>query len=118
MRPFSEDVRRLAAAAGAHLGGVIEQARTSQARAASLTTARVVRHMLVDGSKATGTSEAAEVLARAVQRLAGTDRSAAYLIDDDGRIGEVIHVDWPDAHREVVRTSWSGAPPPTCRCGG
>ncbi|UOY03822.1 GAF domain-containing protein [Blastococcus sp. PRF04-17] len=48
LRPFSEDVRRLAAAAGAHLGGVIEQARTSQARAASLTTTRVVRHRLVD----------------------------------------------------------------------
>jgi GAF domain-containing protein len=30
VRPFSEDVRRLAAAAGAHLGGVIEQARTSR----------------------------------------------------------------------------------------
>ena len=54
VRPFSEDVRRLAAAAGAHLGGVIEQARTSQARAASLATARVVRQMLVDGSQATG----------------------------------------------------------------
>ena len=71
VRPFSEDVRRLAAAAGAHLGGVIEQARTSQARAASLTTARVVRQMLVDGAGATGVSEAAEVLARAVQHLPG-----------------------------------------------
>ena len=110
MRPFSEDVRRLAAAAGAHLGGVIEQARTSQARAASLATARVVRQMLVDGSKATGTSEAAEILARAVQRLAGTERSAAYLIDDDGRIGEVIHVDWDDAHRQVVQTQLVGQP--------
>ncbi|HEY0401080.1 MAG TPA: EAL domain-containing protein [Blastococcus sp.] len=110
VRPFSEDVRRLAAAAGVHLGGVIEQARTSQARAASLTTARVVRHMLVDGSKATSTSEAAEVLARAVQRLAGTERSAAYLLDDDGRIGEVRHVDWPDAHREVIQTRLVGSP--------
>jgi diguanylate cyclase (GGDEF)-like protein len=110
VRPFSEDVRRLAAAAGAHLGGVIEQARTSQARAASLTTARVVRQMLVDGSKATGVSEAAEVLARAVQRLAGTDRSAAYLLDDGGRIGEVRHVDWPDAHKEVVQTQLVGRP--------
>lgn len=43
VRPFSEDVRRLAAAAGAHLGGVIDQARTSQARATSLATAGVVR---------------------------------------------------------------------------
>jgi diguanylate cyclase (GGDEF)-like protein len=110
VRPFSEDVRRLAAAAGAHLGGVIEQARTSQARAASLTTARVVRHMLVDGSKTTGISEAAEVLARAVQRLAGTERTAAYLMDDDGRIGEVLHVDWPDEHREVIRTRLVGRP--------
>jgi diguanylate cyclase (GGDEF)-like protein len=110
VRPFSEDVRRLAAAAGAHLGGVIEQARTSEARAASLTTARVVRQMLVDGSKATGTSAAAEVLARAVQRLAGTDRSAAYLVDDDGRISEVIHVDWDDASRHVVQTQLIGQP--------
>jgi diguanylate cyclase (GGDEF)-like protein len=110
LRPFSEDVRRLAAAAGAHLGGVIEQARTSQARAASLTTARVVRQMLVDGSKATGASEGAEILARAVQRLVGTERSAAYLIDDQARIGQVIHVDWPDAHREVVQTQLVGRP--------
>jgi diguanylate cyclase (GGDEF)-like protein len=110
VRPFSEDVRRLASAAGAHLGGVIEQARTSEARAASLTTARVVRQMLVDGSKATGASEAAEVLARAVQALAGTDRSAAYLVDDQGRLGEVIHVDWPDAHRAVVQTRLVGRP--------
>jgi diguanylate cyclase (GGDEF)-like protein len=110
VRPFSEDVRRLAAAAGAHLGGVIEQARTSQARAASLTTARVVRQLLVDGSKATSTSEAAEVLARAVQLLAGTDRSAAYLMDDEGLIGEVRHVDWPDAHKEVIQTRLVGRP--------
>ncbi len=103
MRPFSEDVRRLAAAAGAHLGGVIEQARTSEDRAASLTTADVVRQLLVDGAGATGAAEAAEVLARAVQRLVGTDRSAAYLIDDDGLIAEVRHVDWPDAHRQVVQ---------------
>lgn len=110
VRPFSEDVRRLASAAGAHLGGVIEQARTSQARATSLATARVVRQMLVDGSKATGIPEAAEVLARAVQRLAGTERSAAYLVDDQGRIADVIHVDWGEAHREVVRTRLIGQP--------
>jgi diguanylate cyclase (GGDEF)-like protein len=110
VRPFSEDVRRLAAAAGAHLGGVIEQARTSQDRAASLATARVVRQMLVDGSKATGTSQAAEVLARAVQHLAGTERSAAYLVDEGGRIAEVIHVDWPDAHRELIQTHLVGQP--------
>jgi diguanylate cyclase (GGDEF)-like protein len=110
VRPFSEDVRRLAAAAGAHLGGVIEQARTRQASAASLTTAEVVRRLLVDGSGATGAAEAAEVLARAVQRLTGTDRSAAYLVDDDGRVAEVRHVDWPDAHRQVVQERLVGRP--------
>ncbi|WP_346621975.1 EAL domain-containing protein [Blastococcus montanus] len=110
VRPFSEDVRRLAAAAGAHLGGVIEQARTSQARAASLATARVVRQLLVDGSGVTGAAEAAEVVARAVQRLAGTDRSAAYLVDGAGRIGEVRHVDWPDSHKRVVQTQLIGRP--------
>src|SRR3954469_16012512 len=110
LRPFSEDVRRLAAAAGAHLGGVIEQARTSQARAASLTTARVVRQMLVDGSSATGIVEAAEVMARAVQRLAATDRSAAYLVDDQGKISEVRYVDWPHAHQDVVATRLIGRP--------
>ncbi|TYP86789.1 bifunctional diguanylate cyclase/phosphodiesterase [Blastococcus xanthinilyticus] len=110
LRPFSEAVRRLAAAAGAHLGGVIEQARTSQARAASLATAEVVRQLLVDGSAATGVAEAAEVLARAVQRLAGTDRSAAYLLGADGRIGEVRHVDWPESHKEVVATRVVGTP--------
>src|SRR3954469_12316189 len=109
VRPFSEDVRRLAAAAGAHLGGAIEQARTSQARAASLTTARVVRHMLVDGSKATGTAEAAEVLARAVQGLAGTGRSAAYLIDDAGRVADVRLVDWPEPHEQGGRERLVGS---------
>ncbi|WRL64920.1 diguanylate cyclase [Blastococcus brunescens] len=58
----------------------------------------------------TGVSEAAEVLARAVQCLAGTDRSAAYLVDDQGRIGEVRHIDWPDAHKEVVQTRLVGRP--------
>jgi diguanylate cyclase (GGDEF)-like protein len=108
VRPFSEDVRRLAAAAGAHLGGVIEQARTSEDRVASLTTAEVVRQLLVDGAGATGAAEAAEVLARAVQRLIGTDRSAAYLVGDDGRVDEVRHVDWPDAHKQVVQTRLVG----------
>ncbi len=110
MRPFSEDVRRLAAAAGAHLGGVIEQARTIETRAESLTTASVVRQMLVDGASATGVAEAAEVLARAVQALTGTDRSAAYLIDDDGLVEEVRHVDWADAHKHVVQTQLVGRP--------
>jgi diguanylate cyclase (GGDEF)-like protein len=110
VRPFSEDVRRLAAAAGAHLGGVIEQARTSQARAASLTTARIVRQLLVDGAGATGVAEAAEVLARAVQSLAGTERSAAYLLGTDGAIGDVRHVDWPEEHKRVVRTRLVGRP--------
>ena len=110
VRPFSEDVRRLAAAAGAHLGGVIEQARTSQARAASLTTARVVRQLLVDGAGATGVAEAAEVLARAVQSLAGTERSAAYLLGDDGTIGEVRHVDWPEQHKKVIQSRLVGRP--------
>jgi diguanylate cyclase (GGDEF)-like protein len=103
LRPFSEDVRRLAAAAGAHLGGVIEQARASEARAASLSTARAVRQLLVDGASATGVAEAAEVLARVVQGFAGTERSAAYLLDDAGRLDEVRHVDWPEEHMAVIR---------------
>jgi diguanylate cyclase (GGDEF)-like protein len=110
LRPFSEDVRRLAAAAGAHLGGVIEQARTSQARAASLNTAQVVRQLLVEGAGVTGVAEAAEVLARAVQRLAGTERSAAYLLGDDGEIGEVRHVDWPDSYKQVIQSELVGRP--------
>jgi diguanylate cyclase (GGDEF)-like protein len=110
VRPFAEDVRRLAAAAGAHLGGVIEQARTSQARAASLTTADVVRQLLVDGAGATDAAEAAEILARAVQSLAGTECSAAYLLGDDGTIAEIRHVDWPKEHKRVVRTRLLGRP--------
>ncbi|MCW2699141.1 MAG: putative Diguanylate kinase [Blastococcus sp.] len=110
VRPFSEDVRRLAAAAGAHLGGVIEQVRTIEARAASISTARVVRQLLVGGSGATGIGEAAEVFARAVQALAGTDGSTAYLLDDEGRIAEVRHVDWDDAHKKVVQTQVVGRP--------
>ncbi|WP_167759081.1 EAL domain-containing protein [Blastococcus sp. TF02A_35] len=108
VRPFSEDVRRLAGAAGAHLGSVIEQARTSQARAASLSTARVVRQLLVDGSGATGVGEAAEVVARAVQRLAGTSRSAAYLVDAEDRLVEVRHVDWADDHKAVIQRQLVG----------
>jgi diguanylate cyclase (GGDEF)-like protein len=103
LRPFSEDVRRLSVAAGAHLGGVIEQARTSEARAASLSTARAVRQLLVDGAGATGIGQAAEVLARVVQGLAGTERSAAYLLDGDGLLADVRFLDWPPAHEDVVR---------------
>src|SRR4051812_1822669 len=110
VRPFSEDVRRVGAAAGAHLGGVIELARTSQARAASLTTAGVVRELLVEGACATGVAEAAEVLARAVARLVGTERSAAYLLGTDGEIAEVRHVDWPESYKQVVQTRLVGRP--------
>ena len=110
LRPFSEDVRRLTAAAGAHLGGVIEQARTSEARAASLSTARAVRQLLVDGAGATGIADAAEVVARVVQGLAGTERSAAYLLDDDGRLSDVRFVDWPTTHEDVIRRRLVGQP--------
>ncbi|MCZ2850394.1 bifunctional diguanylate cyclase/phosphodiesterase [Modestobacter sp. VKM Ac-2978] len=103
IQPFSEDVRRLASAAGAHLGGVIEQARATEARAASLSTARAVRQLLVDGASATGVAEAAEVLATVVRGLAGTERSAAYLLDDAGRLGEVRHVGWPEQNIQVIR---------------
>jgi diguanylate cyclase (GGDEF)-like protein len=58
--------------------------------------------MLVDGAGATGVPEAAEVVARAVQELVGTDRSAAYHVDDSGTIADVRHVDWPAAHKQVV----------------
>jgi GAF domain-containing protein len=80
VRPFPEDVRRLAVAAGVHLGGVIEQARASQARETSLKTAQTVRQLLVEGAGATEVTEPADIVARAVQRLARTDRSAAYLL--------------------------------------
>jgi diguanylate cyclase (GGDEF)-like protein len=102
LRTFTEDVRRLAAAAGTHLGSVIEQAGTSEARAASLRTARAVRQMLVDGAGAIGVDEAAEVLARAVQDLTGTERSAAYLVGEDGTVESVLHMEWPPEHRQVV----------------
>jgi diguanylate cyclase (GGDEF)-like protein len=108
--PVPEDVRRLAVAAGAHLGGVVEQARTSAARATSLTTAEVVRQLLVEGSQATDVGGAAEVLARAVQRLVGTDRSAAYLVDEAGQVADVRHVNWPAAHQRVIRERVIGRP--------
>src|SRR3954464_9662849 len=110
VRPFSEDVRRLAAAAGAPPGGGLGQARTGHARAASLATAGVVRELLVEGAGATGVVEAAEVLARAVQRLVGTERSAAYLLGTDGEIAEVRHVDWPESYKQVVQTRLVGRP--------
>ncbi|MDP9429279.1 MAG: sensor domain-containing diguanylate cyclase, partial [Actinomycetota bacterium] len=58
--------------------------------------------MLVAGATTTGVDEAAEVVARAVQDLAGTERSAAFLVDDAGIVRAVRHVNWPDAHRQVV----------------
>nr|WP_243850237.1 EAL domain-containing protein [Modestobacter marinus] len=103
IQPFSEDVRRLAAAAGAHLGGVIEQARATESRAASLRTARAVRQLLVDGASVTGVAEAAEVLATVLRGLAGTERSAAFLLDDAGRLAEVRHVGWSAENVGVVR---------------
>ena len=109
-RPFSEDVRRLAVAAGAHLGGVIESKRTSEARTASLHTAHVVRQLLVDGAHTTSVAEAAEVLARAVRGLVGTERSAAYLVDEAGVIAEVRQVDWSEEHRQVLQDRLIGRP--------
>jgi diguanylate cyclase (GGDEF)-like protein len=50
------------------------------------------------------------VLARAVQALAGTDRSAAYLVDDAGVISGVRHVGWRDEHRQVVQERLVGRP--------
>jgi diguanylate cyclase (GGDEF)-like protein len=110
LRPFSEEVRRMASAAGAYLAGVLEQVRTNESRAASLATAEVVRQLLVDGAHATGVPEAAEVLARTVQGLLGTERSSAYKVGGDGLIEDVRHVDWPDAHREIVQQQLIGRP--------
>ncbi len=102
LRPFSAEVRRLAAAAGTHLGGVVGQARAAQARADELVLADTVRRLLVDGAGATGVADAAEVLAGAVQQLAGTDRSAAFLVDDAGRLDDTRLVDWSPEAREVL----------------
>src|SRR4051794_16521289 len=110
LRPFSEEVRRMASAAGVYLGGLLEQVRTSQARAASLATAEVVRQLLVDGAHATGVPEAAEVLAGAVQGLLGTERSAAYKVDAAGFIEDVRHVGWTDVHKQVVQEQLIGRP--------
>ncbi|MGY1811100.1 EAL domain-containing protein [Blastococcus sp. SYSU D00669] len=110
LRPFSEEVRRMAAAAGAYLGGALEQARAAQARDASLRTARVVRRLLVEGASATSVPDAAEVLARAVRHLVGTERSAAYKVDAAGLIEDVRHVGWADEHKLVVRERLLGRP--------
>ena len=114
VRPFSEDVRRLAAAAGAHLGGVIEQARTSQARAASLTTASVVRQMLVDGSKATGTSRGRRG-PRPRRPAAGRHRPQRRLPRRRRRPDQRGHPRrlGRRAPRGRRRPSWSGGPRPT-----
>ncbi|GAB3300976.1 hypothetical protein GCM10027451_03740 [Geodermatophilus aquaeductus] len=110
LRPFSEEVRRLASAAGAHLGGVVEQARAAQARADELVVASAVRRLLVDGAGATGVAEAAEVLAAAVQGLAGTDRGAAYLVDDEGRVDGIRLVGWSPEARDVLTARVGGRP--------
>ena len=108
--PFSEEVRRMATAAGAYLGGLLDQFRAHQARAASLNTAEVVRQLLVDGASATDIPEAAEVLARAVQGLLGTERSAAYKVDAAGFIEDVRYVGWPESYKTVVRERLIGRP--------
>ncbi|MGY1830068.1 EAL domain-containing protein [Geodermatophilus sp. SYSU D01180] len=110
LRPFSAEVRRLAAAVGAHLGGVVEQARAAQARTDELEVAGAVRQLLVDGAGVTGVAAAAEVLAAAVQRLAGTDRGAAYLIGDDGRVEDIRLVGWSPGARQVVTARAAGRP--------
>jgi diguanylate cyclase (GGDEF)-like protein len=108
LRPFPEDVRRLAAAAGAHLGSVVEQARASEARAASLRTAQAVQQVLAEGARATGVADAAEVLARALRGLLGTERSAAYLVGDDGLLTDVRHVGHAEEHQRQVRARLVG----------
>ncbi|SDC54528.1 diguanylate cyclase (GGDEF) domain-containing protein [Geodermatophilus telluris] len=110
VRPFSQEVRRLAAAAGAHLGGVVGQARAAQARADELVVAGAVRQLLVEGAGATGVAEAAGVLAAAVQRLAGTDRGAAYLVDGEGLVEDIRLVGWSAEAREVLTARVAGRP--------
>ena len=114
-RPFPEDVRRLAAAAGAHVGAALQQVRAHEARTTSLTAAEAVRALLVDGARATDVPEAALVMARAVQRLLGTERSAAYEVDAAGLVVDVRHVGWPEEHQrrtwdQVVGTAADGFP--------
>jgi diguanylate cyclase (GGDEF)-like protein len=110
LRPFSEEVRRMASAAGVYLGGVLEQVRTNESRSASLVSAEVVRQLLVDGAHATSVQEAAEVLARALHELLGTERSAAYQIGADGLVEDVRFVGWPEAYQELVRKRLLGRP--------
>ncbi|MGY1653816.1 bifunctional diguanylate cyclase/phosphodiesterase [Geodermatophilus sp. SYSU D01119] len=110
LRPFSREVRRLASAAGAHLGGVVEQARAAQARAEELQATDAVRRLLVEGADAGDVPAAAEVLAAAVQRLTGTDRGAAYLLDDDGVVADIRFVGWPDEARAALTGRVGGRP--------
>lgn len=109
-RPFTRDVVRLASAAGSHLGGVIQQAQTSRQHETSLRGSRAVRDLLVDGAKAGSVSEAVHVLANAVQRVAGTERSVAYLVDDQGRCSQILEIVWPPQAAEAARARLLGQP--------
>jgi diguanylate cyclase (GGDEF)-like protein len=55
-------------------------------------------------------AEAAGVLAAAVQRLAGTDRGAAYLVDGDGLVDDIRLVGWSAEAREVLTARVAGSP--------
>ncbi len=103
-RPFPTDVQRLAVAAGLHLGGVVRLAQVSAARAASLERAEAVRRLLSEGSAARSVQEAVTVLAGVVRAVTGTSRSSAYLLDDDGRVTEMLTVGWEDDEAEATRT--------------
>ena len=102
VRPFSEDVRRLAAAAGAHLGGVIDQARTSQARATSLDDRR--RRPAAAGRRRRRHRGRRGRRGRSPARCSGWPAPTAAPPTSSAttaRSATVRHVDWPEAHKQV-----------------
>jgi diguanylate cyclase (GGDEF)-like protein len=83
---------RLASAAGACLGGLVERARALDERHFNLRAASEVRRLFEDGTRAISLEETAEALARVARDAAGSEQATVLLKGHDDRFSHVIGV--------------------------
>jgi diguanylate cyclase (GGDEF)-like protein len=108
-RHFGEDEARLAGAAAARLGGIIETVQAIQERTSNLRAATAIRRLLEEGSRALAVEEAAETLARVTRDALGTEHASVFLAGEEDRIGHVA-VDAPEEFGAIARERLVGSP--------
>ena len=106
---FSEEDARLASAATARLGGIVETAQAIQERTSNLRSATAIRRLLEEGSRVLSVEDAAETLARVTRDALEAEHASVFLAGEEGRIGHVA-VDAPEEFRAIARERLVGSP--------